>query len=175
MTSKTLHEGDRVEVPWELNVRRGVVMKVDDVLDRVLVAVDVDGYPEPISFPADAVNPLGAGEDWEPGRLVPPDIDTHAVLKPLLDALPGHTMSVGLLLTRDTLDQPILDVDIELLDPDDQDLSDDDLLAMHDAARKALRDALIGNGDRVEADIDIGQERLQAVHVRIAPRAASGS
>jgi hypothetical protein len=75
-------------------VRRGVVVRVDDFLDRVLV--DVDGHPEPISFPADAVKP-----------------------------------------------------------------------------RKALRDALIDVGDHVEADV--GREHLQAVHVRIAARAASGS
>lgn len=139
--SVRIHAGDRVLVPWELDDVPGTVVAVDEQLGRAWVEVNVFGRPESFSLPLGALTPTdepaaSAEAGFDPG------LDTHQIMKPLLDAVgPDRPVRVGMLLTRDEDDNRVLEVDLTLLGESDQDLSADRVLKLHDQIRNALYEA----------------------------------
>lgn len=140
--STPVSPGDRVTVPWEMDERPGVVRSVDQQLVRAWVEIEIDGRPESFSFPLDALTRLEASGEGHPSDQDDLELDSHHVLKPLLDALgPDRPVSVGLLLTRDDDANLLLQVDVTLLAETDQSLPADQLIDLHDRIRSAVYQA----------------------------------
>jgi hypothetical protein len=137
--------GDAVSVPWELEERTGVVQHVDEELERVTVEVSIEGHPERFSYPLSAVSSapahqdakLAGGSTWAGG------VDDNTVLKAVLEGVgPGRRVSVHLTPTRDEDDEPLLLVDVILLDPGDQKLPPEELLSLQTDVRNRVFEAI---------------------------------
>ena len=127
-------------VPWELDELPATVVSVDHQLGRAWVEVDIDGRLEPFSLPLDALTALD--EEGTVGVGEPADLDSHQVLKPLLDTIgPDRPVTVGLLVTRDEDGNRVLEVDVTMLSDDDQELPPDRVLELHDQIRTAMYEA----------------------------------
>lgn len=159
-----LSVGDVVTVPWELEERRGVVRDVNEELGRITVELSIEGHPELFSFPVSAASRV-AGETEEAAR---PEygpwaggIDDNTVLKGVLDGVGAERkVSVHLTPTRDEDDEPLLFVDVVLLDAEDQELSPEDLLALQTSVRDRVFEAI---------------QEVAVVIVQVLPREASAA
>lgn len=141
-----LSVGDVVAVPWELEQRRGVVQDVHEELGRITVELIIEGHPELFSVPFSAVSRV-AGEKAEAVRPQHSPwaggIDDNTVLKAVLEGVgAGREVLVHLTPTRDEDDEPLLFVDIVLLDARDQDLSPEELLTLQASVRDRVFQAI---------------------------------
>lgn len=156
--------GDVAEVPWELEERQGVVRDVNVELGRITVELRLQGRPELFSLPVSTASRVGGTTEeaarperwsWAGG------IDDTTVLKTVLDGVGAEReVSVHLTPTRDEDDEPLLFVDVVLLDAEDQGLSPEELLALQTSVR-----------DRVFAAV----KEVAVVIVQILPREASAA
>lgn len=148
MTPKTDPDfavGDIVEVPWELEERKGIVRALDRQLNRATVELIIEGHPERFNFPASAVSPAygdaedlpDAGEPWAGG------VDDNTMLKAVLNAVGAdRRVSVHLAPTTDENGDPLLFLDVILLDPEDDNLAPEQLLDLQTQVRDRVFEAL---------------------------------
>lgn len=155
--------GDVVEVPWELEEIRGIVRRIDAALGRLTVEVCPEGHPARLSVPFSAVKPVSCE-----GGLLPSDtakrpgvLDEPYVLAAVLEGVgAGRRVAVSLTPTRDEDEQPLLFVDVTLLDEADVQLSPEELLDLQTSVRDRVFDAV---------------DETAIVIAQVLPRAASAA
>jgi hypothetical protein len=129
----------------ELEERKGIIRAVDAQLGYVAVDLIIEGHPERFSFPVTAVLPAH-GDDDEPPEGDQPwagEVSDNTVLKAVLKAVgAGRPVSVHLVRTTDDDGEPLLFLDVVLLDPADQNLQTADLLALQTLVRDTVFSAV---------------------------------
>lgn len=137
--------GDVVEVPWELEEIRGIVRRIDAALGQVTVEVRPQARPARFSFPVSAVKPVSRERDRSPldTPTGPGVLDEPHVLAAVLEGVgAGRRVAVSLTPTRDEDDQPLLFVDVTLLDEADVRWSPEELLDLQTSVRERVFEAV---------------------------------
>ena len=155
--------GDVVEVPWELEELRGVVRRIDAPLGHVTVEVRPGGQPERFSVPLSVVTPVSRERDLPPSEAAmrAGALDEPYVLAAVLEGVgAGRRVTVNLTPTTDDDGQPLLFVDVTLLDVGDQQLSPEELLDLQTSVRNHVFEAV---------------DETAIVIAQVLPRAASAA